>query len=80
MEKQMTAKLTIALMLLLGASSAALAANHHRHYYGPHYGPHYGYSYGAWQRGYGGMLPNDTSRSVEYQMDMGQWSGKINAR
>jgi hypothetical protein len=73
----MTAKLTIALVLLLGASSAALAANHHRHYYGPRMGYSYGpYSYRDSHRG---LLPNDTRRSFDYQMDMGQWSGKINA-
>ena len=73
----MTSKFTIALVLLLSASSAALAAHRH-HYYGPrYYGPRV--SYGASNYGLRGLMPNDTRRSVEYQMDMGQWSGKINA-
>jgi hypothetical protein len=74
----MTSKLTIALVLLLTASSAASAAHRHYRYYGPHYGPSFGY--GSWHHSYRGTLPNDTTRSFDYQMDMGQWSGKINAR
>jgi hypothetical protein len=74
----MTSKLTIALVLLLSASSAALAAHRHHYYYGPHYyGPRV--TSGGWNYGLRGLMPNDTRRSVEYQMDMGQWSGKINA-
>jgi hypothetical protein len=73
----MTSKLTIALVLLLSASSAALAAHRYHHYYGPrYYGPRV--SYGSPIYSYP-VMPNDTRRSFEYQMDMGQWSGKINA-
>ena len=76
-ETVMTSKLTIAAALLLGATSVALAAPRHHHHVARYHGP--AFSTGTWHNDYRGLSPNDTRRSFDYQMDMGQFSGKINA-
>jgi hypothetical protein len=54
-------KITVALLLLLGATSASFAYGHHRAYYG--YAPHYGYGsiYGYGGGGPGGGVSGDLS-------------------
>lgn len=72
-------KCIFALAVLLSVTSTTLAATRHRSY-DAHRSPSYSYtppySYTPSYRYRSTSMPNDTTNSIEYQMDMGAGAGR----